>query len=662
MKTFSLLAFSLVWQFALCQNLDSLVALAQRNPRLYYNAISRHYPLEEDHLTYLGDQLSWWHVSQNPNLPWSETLMTKFAHRFHWAFLGQNPGIKWTTELHNKFYHLVGLDNFCANPNFHFTEQWIDNHIHELEWYYLANNPSFLADTALVNKYRHHFPDPKPVQNHKLLKSIICYNCLQGKSDSLTAELLLHEGDSLKDVDFVFLKRNARFLYNNQLLESDEINLTMHQAEQLVSYMTTFSKYYVKYFAPHLDSTVLFQIYTKYHKPQLYGYYPVRPSNDYFGIIQDAVPIKSPRLESAFPVSLSDSFQMEPLMLKGWEPPVRFSPIYQLNSTSQVPQGFSAMIVSESVKAIFESYQLPPHRFYPFTLSFSDEHYGSDSRTYYLFYTQNLGYNSLDLTQMVWRNTKTHQVVFEGETDTTKMLQLQAQIYKTGQGDLIKPDTLVFQNYFDLISSRFYGNGRYICVSDRMRKHLEYSSHIGPITFELPLNTPIKTTEAPEPPVSIAKRRDTSQWQYLFEQGSVQKFINLLERRKEILSKKADVISYRKANPCPYPNHPRHKVISQKEQYFGVIFPQAYWDLSCGQGGIKYQIGYYDLILPERLLRIEDWSKNYPFAVKHVLIAEDGGGDYLGYLLKLGSSFELSPVLYEFQHEIGDIVPYAGKK
>jgi hypothetical protein len=45
-----------------------------------------------------------------------------------------------------------------------------------------------------------------------------------------------------------------------------------------------------------------------------------------------------------------------------------------------------------------------------------------------------------------------------------------------------------------------------------------------------------------------------------------------------------------------------------------------------------------------------------------VLIAEDGGGDYLGYLLKPGSSFELSPVLYEFQHEIGDIVPYAGKK
>ena len=54
-----------------------------------------------------------------------------------------------------------------------------------------------------------------------------------------------------------------------------------------------------------------------------------------------------------------------------------------------------------------------------------------------------------------------------------------------------------------------------------------------------------------------------------------------------------------------------------------------------------------------------DWVASHPEAVRALLVAQDDGGDYLGFLLQDGSDLELDGTLMHFKHETGEILPSA---
>lgn len=54
-----------------------------------------------------------------------------------------------------------------------------------------------------------------------------------------------------------------------------------------------------------------------------------------------------------------------------------------------------------------------------------------------------------------------------------------------------------------------------------------------------------------------------------------------------------------------------------------------------------------------------DWVASHPEAARALLVAQDEGGDYLGFLLRDGSDLELDDTLMHFKHETGEILPSA---
>ena len=54
-----------------------------------------------------------------------------------------------------------------------------------------------------------------------------------------------------------------------------------------------------------------------------------------------------------------------------------------------------------------------------------------------------------------------------------------------------------------------------------------------------------------------------------------------------------------------------------------------------------------------------DWVARHPEAARALLVAQDEGGDYLGFLLRDGSDLELDGTLMHFKHETGEILPSA---
>jgi len=54
-----------------------------------------------------------------------------------------------------------------------------------------------------------------------------------------------------------------------------------------------------------------------------------------------------------------------------------------------------------------------------------------------------------------------------------------------------------------------------------------------------------------------------------------------------------------------------------------------------------------------------DWVASHPEAARALLVAQDDGGDFLGFLLRDGSDLELDGTLMHFMHETGEILPSA---
>jgi hypothetical protein len=105
--------------------------------------------------------------------------------------------------------------------------------------------------------------------------------------------------------------------------------------------------------------------------------------------------------------------------------------------------------------------------------------------------------------------------------------------------------------------------------------------------------------------------------------------------------------------------------LTDVEMKYEIILPRDYLDFLNLNRVNQFSIlgTEYTLIDFHKLKTIDNaYAYSLPFLTKGVFIAENGVGDFLALLLKTGSAFELSEMVYKYEHETGELVPYKSFK
>ncbi|MEY3421298.1 MAG: hypothetical protein RIR48_1590, partial [Bacteroidota bacterium] len=128
---------------------------------------------------------------------------------------------------------------------------------------------------------------------------------------------------------------------------------------------------------------------------------------------------------------------------------------------------------------------------------------------------------------------------------------------------------------------------------------------------------------------------------------------NQIKDSIETLFIKSDFGEYCKAHS--YPNLSKFELSNElilPKEYLSFIQKDKFQQLQILKTEYTL-IKFYDLNVFS-----QDWYENIPFLRKGVKIAENGLGDYLVLLLKKDNAFELSDMVYKYEHERGELIPY----
>jgi hypothetical protein len=87
-----------------------------------------------------------------------------------------------------------------------------------------------------------------------------------------------------------------------------------------------------------------------------------------------------------------------------------------------------------------------------------------------------------------------------------------------------------------------------------------------------------------------------------------------------------------------------------------VLLPQEF-DRIYSNRFLGYQ-WEYELLEPHRFFLMKGFESRHPQTYRSLIFASNGVGDHLGFLLRKDSDVELEGVVYEFNHETGEVIPY----
>jgi hypothetical protein len=133
-------------------------------------------------------------------------------------------------------------------------------------------------------------------------------------------------------------------------------------------------------------------------------------------------------------------------------------------------------------------------------------------------------------------------------------------------------------------------------------------------------------------------------------------FASASARRSEVLSRDDRVRTARQHLPAATDDDER--ALRELEARLDLVLPAAY-RAALSSGGLPKR-GRFRFFAADELRTLEQidprWSeKSCPEAVRALLVAVDGHGDYLGYLLRSDSSTDLDDTLMHFHHETAEL-------
>lgn len=154
---------------------EYLFAFFKERNDIFYELISRHYPLNEKLLGIYEKQLNWYAVSCNTQIQWDINLIEKFHDKWNvdaeyggyllgkikWYGLSSNPNLPWSIELIRKYKENFAfkypaeysLGELSTNTNLPWTYDLINAFIDDWDWYALSEASFLPWSEYFIKKY-----------------------------------------------------------------------------------------------------------------------------------------------------------------------------------------------------------------------------------------------------------------------------------------------------------------------------------------------------------------------------------------------------------------------------------------------------------------------------------------------------------------------------
>jgi hypothetical protein len=343
---------------------------------------------------------------------------------------------------------------------------------------------------------------------------------------------------------------------------------------------------------------------------------------------------------------------------------------------------FPAMVVSEKLKNILERFTLPPHRFYEIELAITDATFGTDSRTYYVFYVPEQEYLYFDYDKTVFvededrqegRNASLfHKSYYLASYFTRQIapeypiliqspeafLEAKKELQERDPAKKLRPQEYIWQAGFDLISSSAENPRNHIWVSEDLKKAMENAAITG-LQFErvLECRPRMQGLETPEHRTKNAAVlaglqnafKNIPSWE---DQITVRNFRKAEAWAQEVLAN-AGVVKRMFAEHSPAPTDDNFmNAVRKREEELDVIFPDWFIDI-LKTGQLPAGLEDYTLLPLESICRSQTPSvSEFPIAVKSVTFASYQTHD-LFLVLKKDSYYELDDVIYGIEYDEG---------
>lgn len=143
---------------------------------LFYNLISRHYPLNEKLLSIYENQLDWYAVSCNTQIQWDIKLIEQFYDKWDvdaesggyplgkikWYGLSSNPNLPWSIELIRQYKEKFAfkypteysLGELSTNPNLPWSSDLVDAFVDDWDWCALSKASFLPWSERFIKKYK----------------------------------------------------------------------------------------------------------------------------------------------------------------------------------------------------------------------------------------------------------------------------------------------------------------------------------------------------------------------------------------------------------------------------------------------------------------------------------------------------------------------------
>lgn len=589
----------------------------------HWNIFSDHlcefHPLDEEFIAKYEYQLCWSDISKNQTLDWDFAFIKKYENRLKWHFLVKNPAICWDKNMFTTF------------------KKRIDNDY----WYSLFQNKNLVLTDEIMEKLKKgHKIRRLSSRNLHLTKELKAKysDCFYEDTMEETSVSELSKADKalIKNIDKSFADED---FYNNQ--KWFYFGYIAKELEKVD---------YKKLFEEKYDFSQRYFIMTglKHDTHGFAPHYAYKPHNpfDYVAYMTN-YDLFTPEKK----IVLQEHSKEGPARLH------ETLPEYALQSV------FPTMIVSEGVKTVLESFKLTKSLFHEVEVKLTG--IKSDSK-FYVFHVdedtlaKDLDFEKLSFKYRTMKGTRLNPEYskFEDINKEIKSYEEYKQVfseiveemdekikskYMRDSVDRLQftPETRILKSDYDVFSHTSFGR-RYIIVNEHVKNKLE-KYFPGEVKFSSAQNLKIKIDQdVYETKDKIHKSEILEVTKVSFKKLSKTQFY---EDKMERLKNNPVIVPDVELDETPF---------KETEKRLNVLFDNSFKKSFTK----KKDYGRYELMELKEFETYNEYADTNPESYKAVIVAQNGFGDYLGFLLEKESDYKLGKHLYEFFHEIGSVKKY----
>jgi hypothetical protein len=634
---FLIVCLNMIANKASSQSRDTIKSVANNHKQFFIDCISKYFPLSNDDIYDHKDILNFRVLSENENIKWTNALIEKYSAKWSYSNLCLNRNINWNSDL--IVAQLKKIKNYGRQL---VIARDIILPVDLVSYFGYSDTLSYkvinISKDSVIVKYLPIGQLELP-QNNQVRDFLHDHYSVGIDKKKVLDSLIYYFGEAkIGDIAFDFIVENMEF-FNKYSLASAYPFKSLPEVDLIFMPNMLQSLIYNKKFISDqiiskIDEDFIKSIFDQYRLDQ--SLISIKFNSDY-EFTPSVIP-KSPFGEQN--IDINQLFKIRDFYFKyhyGYFSEYKnIHPIY--NSLTH-----STFLVDSTMKDLLNHFTIPEHKFYPVKLHSNYHWWGNETRDYFLFKMDNIQFSDLKNEKTIISNngfyTSSERKIFDSELENGKNKPFNFYINsEIGNHQIIS--SIEMNSYYDLLS-----DGYHLFISPLLHKCL-INNYIEGLYYSL-IDKPYKINnpefEKRDCPL-LVNRKITDQAKIRFNQ---------IKDSIETLFIKSDFGEYCKAHS--YPNLSKFELSNElilPKEYLSFIQKDKFQQLQILKTEYTL-IKFYDLNVFS-----QDWYENIPFLRKGVKIAENGLGDYLVLLLKKDNAFELSDMVYKYEHERGELIPY----